>query len=230
MTLLPNANVDAFKLYVDVGETGNGDKLKIDQLNKSVTQMDEKFPKLKDGAPQRVAAQEEEVKRKQEAEAKRRQAQSPKRSRAPSKTPAPKKTRRSKEATDTNKKTMYIKKRIAKAFEGTNGESEIYFGTIARITNTKEPYYWHITYDDDDEEEFDEKDIAAALKLYQVHRADDPKTKEMIQVHVAKASLKPPPAPNKDSMDVDVVAPVTSVSEVTHAEAPPAASIQTAAS
>jgi hypothetical protein len=186
---LPRVNIDAFKLYMEVGEMANGEKLKINQLTKSIAQMDEKIPKLKLEEQQRAAAREEEVKRKEEVEAKRKQAQSSKRSRAPSKGPPAKKIRKGNDANGENKKTMYINKRVAKAFEGRVGESEIFYGTIDKITNAKEPYYWHITYDDDDEEEFDEQDITKALKLYQTHRADDPKFGEMTRAPVAVAAV-----------------------------------------
>ncbi|KAL3943411.1 MAG: hypothetical protein SGBAC_002536 [Bacillariaceae sp.] len=68
---------------------------------------------------------------------------------------------------------MYINKRIAKAFAGAKGESVIYFGMIDKVTQPTEPFYWHVVYDDGDEEEFDEKDILRALTLYQMHRKDD---------------------------------------------------------
>jgi pantothenate kinase type III len=192
--LVPCQYIDAFKLYLEVGEMVNGEKLKVDQLTKSVAQMDEKIPKLKNEEQQRAAAREEEVKRKQEVEAKRKQAQSAKRSRAPSKGgPPAKKIRKGNDTNGENKKTMYINKRVAKGFEGGAGESEIFFGTIDKITNAKEPFYWHITYDDDDEEEFDEMDITKGLKLYQMHRAKDRKFGELTRAPVAAAPVAAAP-------------------------------------
>jgi hypothetical protein len=242
-----NTNIDAFKLYLEVGEMVNGEKLKVDQLTKSVAQMDEKIPKLKTEEQQRAAAREEEVKRKEEVEAKRKQAQSAKRSRAPSKGPPAKKIRKGNDTNGENKKTMYINKRVAKAFEGRAGESEIFYGIIDKITNAKEPFYWHITYDDDDEEEFDETDITKALKLYQTHRTEDPKYGELTRAAVARAPVavaavavtsvvvapvavaaapKPVEASaategNQDAMEVDKATPAPPAS-VVEAEATPA--------
>ena len=76
-------------------------------------------------------------------------------------------------------KTIYINKRVAKAFdqEDENGKviQEIFFGTVDRLSGDVEPQLWHVQYDDDDEEEFDERDIKRALKLYEQHSEDDPK-------------------------------------------------------
>jgi hypothetical protein len=47
-----------------------------------------------------------------------------------------------------DKRTMYISKRVAKAFEQENDEgqveTEIFFGTIDRLANDKEPFLWHV--------------------------------------------------------------------------------------
>mmetsp|Transcript_106478 Transcript_106478/g.159276 ORF Transcript_106478/g.159276 Transcript_106478/m.159276 type:complete len:667 (-) Transcript_106478:119-2119(-) len=73
----------------------------------------------------------------------------------------------------------YLGRRIAKAFEQENDEgkivTEIFFGTIDKIAKDTGVMLWHVQYDDDDEEEFDEKDIESAIRLYQVEQGGDPK-------------------------------------------------------
>eukprot|EP00980_Cylindrotheca_fusiformis_P014090 scaffold3702_cov126-Cylindrotheca_fusiformis.AAC.2 len=219
---------DAFKLYLEVGEAVSGEKLKVDQLNKSVARMDEHLPKLKEDAQQRATAREEEAREQKEMDAKRKQGQAAKRGRPPSKATAAKKTRSVKDVSLQNRKTMYINKRIAKSFEVENGKAEIYFGTIDSITNHKEPFFWHVLYDDDDEEEFDEDDIIQALKLYQIHRADDPNARDTAPV-AATAALKKTAASTvtattgttgkNGSGDVEMAERESSVSQVTEAGA-----------
>mmetsp|Transcript_7389 Transcript_7389/g.17638 ORF Transcript_7389/g.17638 Transcript_7389/m.17638 type:complete len:626 (+) Transcript_7389:132-2009(+) len=171
---------DALQLYLEVGEMKSGEKLKLDQVNKSINQMEQKSSKLKEDAPKRNEKRKEELAAHQATDVNRKQAQSAKRGRKKDKdsssasasgAPAKKKAKTGKENGD--KRTMYINKRIAKAFAGPKNESVIYFGTIDKVTQPKEPFYWHVIYDDEDEEEFDEKDILKALKLYQTHRKDD---------------------------------------------------------
>lgn len=78
-----------------------------------------------------------------------------------------------------DKKTMYLNRRIAKAFqqEDENGKlvDEIFYGTIDKLVHESEPVFWHVQYDDDDEEEFDESDVKAAIRLYAIHEKDDPR-------------------------------------------------------
>lgn len=54
----------------------------------------------------------------------------------------------------------YVGRRVAKNF----GE-EIYFGKISKYA--AESSYWHVVYDDGDEEDYNEKDLRQALKLYE---------------------------------------------------------------
>ena len=84
-----------------------------------------------------------------------------------------------------DKRTMYINRRIAKAFqqEDENGKliDEIFFGTIDKICHDDEPIYWHVQYDDDDEEEFDERDIKSGLELYARHEMSDPRKSNAVR-------------------------------------------------
>ena len=59
----------------------------------------------------------------------------------------------------------FLMTRVAKNFDGNT-----YFGTIQAIKGV----YWHVVYDDGDEEDFDKKDLVAALKLYEKTKKSDP--------------------------------------------------------
>mmetsp|Transcript_4977 Transcript_4977/g.9477 ORF Transcript_4977/g.9477 Transcript_4977/m.9477 type:complete len:533 (+) Transcript_4977:267-1865(+) len=61
----------------------------------------------------------------------------------------------------------FIGSRVAKVFFG----DQIYFGSIVSYSEK----YWKVVYDDDDIEEFDEKELLAAVKLYDGNRENDPK-------------------------------------------------------
>jgi hypothetical protein len=97
-----------------------------------------------------------------------------KKSRKSTGTPTPRATK-SKE----DKKTMYLNKRVAKEFqqEDETGEpfTEVYFGTIDSYVSTSDSEHplWHVQYDDDDEEEYDEKDLKRAIRLYDREKAND---------------------------------------------------------
>lgn len=62
-------------------------------------------------------------------------------------------------------------KRAAKAFG-----KEIFYGTIDKFTAEVdgEDEFWHITYDDGDDEEYDGNDLKIALNLYEKVKAKDP--------------------------------------------------------
>merc|ERR1712194_174186 len=64
------------------------------------------------------------------------------------------------------KPLTYITSRVAKTFE-----REVYFGSIVDYNVTSK--LWKIIYDDGDQEEFDEKDLARSLKLYQKTKQKD---------------------------------------------------------
>ncbi len=69
----------------------------------------------------------------------------------------------------------FIGQRIAKYFDdpipNDPGHQIIYFGTIDKYTPGEK--LWHITYDDDDEEEFDFPEIREAILLYSKNKDDD---------------------------------------------------------
>ena len=70
---------------------------------------------------------------------------------------------------------QFVKQRVAKDFG-----DDIYFGTIDRFERDDEDanvVYWKITYDDGDLEDFDEKDLRAALKMYDACKHNDTKPK-----------------------------------------------------
>jgi hypothetical protein len=130
-----------------------------------------------------------------------------------------------------DKKTFYLNKRVSKAFpmEDNDGKlkDEIYFGTVDYLKHANEPYLWHIQYDDDDEEEFDEKDMKVGLKLYEKHEVED-KNKpqgyikpisEPAAMHVDQPTTTPAPA-----KPVAIPAPVVAPPAEKPAEAPAPAS------
>lgn len=169
---------DALQLYLEVGEVENGEKLKVEQINKAINQMEDSHKQLKEDAPKRKEKVDAELAAQRAKDDARRQTQGVKRNKNGNKTnasgPQKKRAKTTKETAMADKKTMYMNKRIAKAFEGPSGQAEIYFGTVTKLAS-QNPLYWHIHYDDDDEEEFDEKDLGRALRLYQANRNDDPR-------------------------------------------------------
>lgn len=62
-------------------------------------------------------------------------------------------------------------RRAAKAFG-----KDIFYGTIDKFTaeSDGEDEFWHITYDDGDDEEYDAGDLKVALNLYEKVKAKDP--------------------------------------------------------
>ena len=64
----------------------------------------------------------------------------------------------------------FIGLRIAKCF----GE-DVFFGTIKKYIEpaSSEPDLWHIVYDDDDQEDYDAKDLRKAIALYKTKRFKD---------------------------------------------------------
>lgn len=166
------AIIDALQLYLEVGESQSAEKLKVDQVNKAIVQMEEKNKSLKEDFAMRKEKRNQDLEKLQATDTAKKQAQSnAKRSRKP-KGDGPQK-KKAKTDQNTDKRTMYINKRIAKMFDGEDGKQEVFFGTIDRVTNPRDPFYWHVLYDDEDEEEFDEKDVVEGLKRYQVYRHHD---------------------------------------------------------
>lgn len=78
----------------------------------------------------------------------------------------PKPTPKKKDDTGPKK---FIGQRIAKYFMNPN--EVLYFGTIDNYTASKK--LWHVTYDDDDEEEYDRNDVREAILLYAKNKDDD---------------------------------------------------------
>lgn len=58
----------------------------------------------------------------------------------------------------------FVRKRVSKDFDGST-----YFGTIMEYDNTENPAFWHIEYDDGDEEDYTKKDLIQALRHYAIH-------------------------------------------------------------
>lgn len=62
----------------------------------------------------------------------------------------------------------FVRQRISKDFDG-----ETYFGTIMEYDDKESPPFWHVEYDDGDEEDFSKKDLIRALKHYEVNGKKD---------------------------------------------------------
>lgn len=69
----------------------------------------------------------------------------------------------------------YVGKRVAKYF----GE-DVFFGTVEKYippTSPNDEDLWHIHYDDEDQEDYDLKDLRKNLKIYEKHQDKDTKSK-----------------------------------------------------
>ena len=103
----------------------------------------------------------------------------------PMKKPPPKKqpnggtapaAKKAKKAIDIIKETVqsepasFVNKRVAKDFDG-----ECFFGTITLYDDKEAPPFWHVVYDDGDEEDYASRDLIKALKHYKKHGNDDKK-------------------------------------------------------
>ena len=67
----------------------------------------------------------------------------------------------------------FVRQRISKDFDGSS-----FFGTIMEYDNTENPSFWHVEYDDGDEEDYTKKDLIQALKHYAIYGKDDPEKKK----------------------------------------------------
>jgi hypothetical protein len=63
----------------------------------------------------------------------------------------------------------FVRQRISKDFDG-----DSFFGTILQYDNSENPAFWHVEYDDGDEEDFSKRDLMKALRHYSIHGNDDP--------------------------------------------------------
>mmetsp|Transcript_38214 Transcript_38214/g.77971 ORF Transcript_38214/g.77971 Transcript_38214/m.77971 type:complete len:140 (-) Transcript_38214:85-504(-) len=64
----------------------------------------------------------------------------------------------------------FVGRRVSKYFDG-----ECFFGKITKCDDTKRPPFWHVVYDDGDEEDFSSRDLIKALEHYEKHGKDDTK-------------------------------------------------------
>jgi len=64
----------------------------------------------------------------------------------------------------------FVGRRVSKYFDG-----ECFFGKITKCDDTKPPPFWHVVYDDGDEEDFSSRDLIKALEHYEKHGKDDTK-------------------------------------------------------
>ena len=191
----PYTMADALELYKKVGEkdiTVDAAKT-VDQKKKTEVNFEQKNKASKEAADsilrQSVIVQEEQKRR---AESKTRGIAAPTRQeRPPGIVTAQKRPYSERGNSPVAKKAkivpkrkpvdpfQYLKLRIAKEFEQEDDEGkpfqEIFYGTIDAFVGNADSPLWHVKYDDDDEEDFDEKDVKKALKLYESTRGGDEK-------------------------------------------------------
>lgn len=82
-------------------------------------------------------------------------------------------TPKQKKPKTTDPKT-YINRRLCKFFG--EDESDLFFGIVASYD--EKVNFWHIDYDDGDEEEYDENDVKKGIELYQRNKDLDPTLKK----------------------------------------------------
>jgi hypothetical protein len=66
---------------------------------------------------------------------------------------------------------IFLNKRVAKWFN----DHDLYFGTIDAISRQDEKEtWWHVLYDDEDQEDFDIRQVRRALQDYEKNKGEDP--------------------------------------------------------
>jgi hypothetical protein len=74
----------------------------------------------------------------------------------------------------------YLGMRVAKWFNSDDApELDIFFGTVDEVKTdpSDNKTWWHVTYDDDDSEDIDLKELKELLKLYEENKKNDPEAK-----------------------------------------------------
>jgi len=87
------------------------------------------------------------------------------------KVPAAKKARTKDDVKDmvqSSDPKSFVNKRVAKDFDGV-----CFFGKITKYDDTEPPPFWHVVYDDGDEEDYTSRDLIKALKHYKKQGKDD---------------------------------------------------------
>jgi hypothetical protein len=177
---------DAIRVYLEVGEDGNVDTYEwvkrkrsatdsvvetLTTTNDCVRQRKEELDQAKsrDGTiagvfaiPEKKSSERDKPVEKTKIEKK--------------KTPTKKKdSKRGREALEHGPKSRdskeFLGRRVAKFFG-----KEIFFGTIDFISRfDKEKVWWHVLYDDNDQEDMDYRQLKVAILLYEQHEGKDPK-------------------------------------------------------
>jgi hypothetical protein len=92
----------------------------------------------------------------------------------------------------------YIGSRVAKRFDG-----EVYFGSITQYNEKTQ--FWHVVYDDNDEEDYDPNDMEEAGILYRKERKSDgpDKTRGSQQRYFRRNKVGKAPRPQKKKKKVE---------------------------
>ena len=64
--------------------------------------------------------------------------------------------------------SSFVQKRISKDFDGVT-----FFGTVTKYDDSDDPAFWHVVYDDGDDEDYNKKDLIKALKNYRINEKYD---------------------------------------------------------
>jgi hypothetical protein len=181
--------IDALKRYTEVGEkspaTNEQDWVveKKSKAEKSVESLLVKSEKLKKTVEE---AEKERIAAKERGDV----SETPKSKKRGRKSVGSPNTKRSKKIPETDeayekKLQLYVGMRVAKYFD-----TDIYYGLIDVVSNkSRIAPYWHVQYDDDDQEELEEPEIKEYLKLYEEHKAGD-SNRIIVDVETASAAAR----------------------------------------
>jgi hypothetical protein len=181
--------LDALKRYSEVGEkspaTNEQDWVveKKSKAEKSVESLLVKSDKLK----KTVEEEEKELNAAKERGDASETPKSKKRGRKSVGSPNTKRSKKAPESDEVYKKRLelYVGRRVAKYFD-----TDIYYGLIDEVSNcSRIAPYWHVQYDDDDQEELEEPEIKEYLKLYDDHKLGDP-NRIIVDVETASAAAR----------------------------------------
>lgn len=178
---------DGLVLYKEAGEL---DKEATSAKNKLKAQQAEETAKL-------IVTKSVEVKKHSETPAAERKATARKRGAGPTKSAPPAKVAKGRTPGRKINPFSYVNQRIAKYFG-----DEVFFGRVKRYIEptSGEDDLWHIVYDDDDQEDYDGKDLRKAVALYKTKRSED-KVSKVKEIEGLDAENQAKPKPTRDTAE-----------------------------
>ncbi|CAB9525163.1 Type III pantothenate kinase [Seminavis robusta] len=190
---------DGLVLYKEVGEDNQ------EELTEAVAEKNKKKVEQASDTAKLLVQTSEEVKKYAEtpAEERNKTNSARKRNAAPSKSAPPTKVAKAKTTAKKQNPISHVGLRIAKYFG-----DEVYFGTIKKYiqpTGKKDEDLWHIVYDDDDQEDYDAKDLRKAIALYKSNKGLDKVSRVTgVAEHGAEGDEQSPAA--EDAMETEPAA------------------------